>query len=616
MGFSWNPFSRKKNVNVPSEDLSRQNGLQRNPNYGIFRGVNNDIDRIVSQRSIVGQKTAEVSPTVNPVWRTLGVDSDMLLMPVATNKADRLTQYRTIAQYTECQWCLDEICNEFIHEDVNGEYVTLTLPDKKENINETRKEILQEQFKYYMNLFHFRDEAINYIKRFLIEGELAWENVIDSNNPSLGIRGVKYLPAEYYETLIDTKTNSPAGILFDVERLARDIHEILSNNYLNSAQIFNTISPSMVQFQTNNPNAIPMLWSQLTYISSGEKSHDNLVVYPLIEKSRQAYHELALMQQSAVILRVTRAPERLLYNVSTGGMANNLADEFVRDFANSLKAKKVARTGPNGEVDVAQVYNPISMLESYVFGKASNSEGTTIESVGSTADYNQFDDVEYFLRRFMKTLNVPFSRYKTPENAAPQPDQLNYEEYSFLRMIVNIQRRFALGFKNGYITHLKLRGIWDKYDLKDEDIDIAFNKPSMYELLYNQQIMDAKMNIYKTSLGDDKEISKILGMKKYLGFSEAEVVENYKNLIIEKMMTELAEYYGGQVAEKHGLEGWEPPIKFKDDVNPPKEEGEGESGGENGSDEGGSEESSEPPKEEPPEEPEKKEAPEPTFGLS
>ena len=69
-------------------------------------------------------------------------------------------------------------------------------------------------------------------------------------------------------------------------------------------------------------------------------------------------------------------------------MANNLADEFVRDFANSLKAKKVARTGPNGETDVAQVYNPISMLESYVFGKASNSDGTTIESVGSTADYN------------------------------------------------------------------------------------------------------------------------------------------------------------------------------------------------------------------------------------
>jgi len=142
MAFSWNPFSRWQKRDTPAEDQSRQNGLQRNPNYNIFRSVNNDIERIVSQRSIIGQKTAEVSPTVNPVWRTLGVDSDMLLMPIATNKADRLTQYRTIAQYTECQWCLDEICNEFIHEDVNGNYIVLNLPDKKDNINETRKEIL------------------------------------------------------------------------------------------------------------------------------------------------------------------------------------------------------------------------------------------------------------------------------------------------------------------------------------------------------------------------------------------------------------------------------------------------------------------------------------------
>ena len=140
----------------------------------------------------------------------------------------------------------------------------------------------------------------------------------------------------------------------------------------------------------------------------------------------------------------------------------------------------------------------------------------------------------------------------------------------------------------------------------------------MYELLYNQQIMEAKMNIYKTSLGDDKEISKILGMKKYLGFSDAEVDENYRNLIREKMMTELAEYYGGQVAEKHGLAGWEPPLKFKDDEK--KEDGDSEESGEEseGSEESPEEGNDESSQEEAPapEEPEKKEAPEPTFGLS
>lgn len=58
-----------------------------------------------------------------------------------------------------------------------------------------------------MNLFSLKENGYNIIKRFLTEGELAWENVINPEYPEMGIIGVKFLPAEYYETLIDTKTN-------------------------------------------------------------------------------------------------------------------------------------------------------------------------------------------------------------------------------------------------------------------------------------------------------------------------------------------------------------------------------------------------------------------------
>ena len=619
MAFSWNPFSRNQKQQEPEQSAV----LRRNPNYSTFRAVNNDIERIVASKSIIGQSVEEQQPFANPVWQTLGFDSDMLLMPVATNKAERLQQYWSMANFSETQWCLDEIADEFIHEDENGNFINLRLPDGKENLNETRKQILQDQFKEYINLFRLRDEGYNIIKRFLIEGELAWENIIDPKQPDRGIRGIKFLPAQYYETLLDTKTNRTVGLLFDTEKFAKDIHEILSNSFMGSAQVFNKYFPSTFQFNFNKDTCIPLLWSQVTYINSGETSPDQLISYPLIERSKQAYHQLSLLQEAAVILRVTRAPERLLYNVSTGRMNNNMADEFVRNFANSLKAKKVAKPmGPNGESDVASVYNPISMLESYVFGKNADSEGTTVESVGSSADYEQLADIEYFLRRFMKTMKVPFSRYKTPENAAPTPDQLNYEEYSFLRMVVRFQRRFADGFKNGFITHLKLRDIWDKYELVDSDIDVSFVKPSMYELLNVQQIVEAKMNIYKAALGDDSEFSKISAMKKFLGMSDADVKENYENLIMEKMLTELGEYYGGQVAEKKGLAGFEPPVKFKADAEAEqkKEAGTSEGGEDKDEEDSGSDEESsgdedseeaEEPKEEEP-----KEAPEPTFGLS
>jgi hypothetical protein len=77
----------------------------------------------------------------------------------------------------------------------------------------------------------------------------------------------------------------------------------------------------------------------------------------MIEKAKQAYYKLALLEDAAVILRVTRAPERLLFNVSTGRLDQNRADEYVRRFANSLHSKKISIHEGN---DIAGTYAPIT----------------------------------------------------------------------------------------------------------------------------------------------------------------------------------------------------------------------------------------------------------------
>lgn len=66
-----------------------------------------------------------------------------------------------------------------------------------------------------MSLFDLENEGHNLIKRFLVEGELAWENVISKDYLQRGIVGVRFIPAEYYETLVDVGTNRPVGLLFD-----------------------------------------------------------------------------------------------------------------------------------------------------------------------------------------------------------------------------------------------------------------------------------------------------------------------------------------------------------------------------------------------------------------
>ena len=548
MAFGWNFFKRKEQERQEDFEQPQDALSQHNENYRIFKDVYSDLEQIVSARSVVDQQMREndVSPFANPIWQTL-MDGKNLLLPVATNKKERLDQYRTISRFPECDWCLDEICDDFIHENDDGDVITLQLPEESDHLNDTKKDILQNEFRKYMELFKLKDDGFNLVKRYLIEGELCWENVIKNENPELGIIGVKFLPAEYYETLLDSRTNKPVGIYFDTERFTEQAREFALNNYYSStSQIFSTMAVGVSVGGFDKDTCIPFLYPQITYISSGDVSYDGLINYPILEKTKQAYHQLALLQDAAVILRVTRAPERLLFNVSTGRMNQNYADAYVRNFAMSLKSKKVPT---HDGKDIASVYNPVKMLESYIFGKSDGNDGTSVESVGSSADYEQIADIEYFLRRLMKQFKVPFTRYKTPENTMERDETISYEEYSFARMVVRNQRRFASGFKRGFITHLKLRDIWEKYNLKESDLDIEFVKPVLYDLYQTQKLVGAKMDIYG-AIVDRDEMSKILAMKKYLGMTDKEIEENFMTIAKEKMLAQLGDYWTGKLDER------------------------------------------------------------------
>lgn len=605
MALSWNPnqwFNRstaehlQSTVEIPEEQTINN----RNPNAEIFNNVGDDIEEAVSLRSVITQQNTKPLVT-NPTFQA--ITNSIMVLPMFTDKCERIKQYRSIALFPECDWCLDEICDDFIHEDEDGNFIKLSINKRRMNeddINKQRQEILHEEFAKYINLFRLKDEGFNLIKRFLIEGELAFENIISPKYPSKGIIGVKFLPAEYYETLMNQKTGRSVGIFFNTDKFQEDIKMILSQSYLGAQQIFNSMlisnAPNM-----NSDKCIPLLWPQVTYISSGEYSPDGLICYSILEKCKQAYHQLSLLQDAAVIRRVTRAPERLLFNVSTGRMTQQVSDAYVRDFANGLKAKKVAgKIGPDGRADIASVYNPVSMLESYVFAKSDANDGTTVESVGSSENYEEMGDVEYFLRRLMKQFKVPFSRYKTPENVAEKDESISYEEYAFLRMVIRFQRRFALGFKGGYITHLKLKGIWKKYDLKDSDINIDFVEPVLYDIYQTQKLVETKMNTYK-AIVDQEEFSKILAMKKILGMTDDEIEENFKSLIKEKQLVQLAEFY----SEKLNSEGpatFDSPIPIKgfeaknpdtQDLESGSEEDSGDEGGEDEASEDSGEESTE-----------------------
>lgn len=569
MAFSWNPFNWGKNNSQDNSSVSQEiqsiigkpSNIQNNPNYKTFTRVNSDIEKVINSRSVVSQALQQQNLfNAMPTYQTYQGE-DFLAMPLATNKAERINQYRNVASYSICNWCLDEIADDFIHFDDQNNFVKLNLPSR---LNSKQQQIIQNEFTKFMNYFNLRDDGYNIVKRFLIEGELAWENVINPKYPKLGIVGVKFLPAEYYETLIDMNTSQRVGLVFDTERFSNDHNRLFSTSFAGAATIFNSIAPVSYTYHFSKEKSVPMLWSQVTYINSGDYSNDFLISYPLIDHVKQDYHRLALLEDAAVILRVTHAPERLVFNVSTAKMTDNYANEYVRRFANDLKSKKVAT--PDGS-DVIGVYNPPTMVKNFVFGKSSANDGTTVESVGSSASYDEMGDIEHFTRQVLKQFKVPWSRFKTPENTVEKNDNMSYEEYSFSRMIIRFQHRFAEGFKRSFITHLKLREIWKKegYELQESDIQVEFIKPVLYDYYEIQKLVDTKMTIYK-SFADNDELSKIIAMKKYLGYSDKDIEDNFKMLIKEKQLVAVSDYFADLVKPENPPVDFKSPIRLKNDI--------------------------------------------------
>jgi len=525
-----------------------------NPNMEEFSKLSDEdsLDNIIDKHSVIGTDTEGY---MNQPFASY---QNLLYMPIITDKAERIKQYRNISKYPEVDWCIEEIADDFPHLNENNDILKLIINESsKVSENDKRKNVLNDEFEHFINLFNFDKDLFTLVKNFVTEGEIAYENVIDPKNPDKGIIALKYLPTEYYETLIDTKNNKPVGIYFDLASLEIDHNMLVSGSYNSSQKYFSAINSGTSY--TKNDKMIPLLWSQLTYIASNNTNASNTIHYPIIEKCKNVYHQLSLMHDAAIILRVTRAPERLLFNISTGSMADKVSKNYVKRFVEDFKSKKTVDS--NG--DIGKAYNPRTMLESYFFWKSEESNGTEISSVGGTATYDQIDDIEYFLIRLFKMFKVPFTRFKQPENTMERDESITYEEYSFFKQIIRIQNTFAFALKESFITHLKLRKLWDKYDLKYRDIEVKFTPPALYEMYQSSKLLQIKSESYDL-LADKEEFSKRIAMKKVFGMDDAEIDENFKEVEKEMLQQSVIEYYQGKITDL-GPEEPSPSIKWAKD---------------------------------------------------
>jgi len=471
-----------------------------------------------------------------------------LALPVDTNKIARIQAYDNLARYPELDWCINEIANDFLHADINGDYLRLKFKCADSKFSSGEDSVLQEEFKNLVSHYDLKTTGFNMIRKFLIEGELCFENVIDHNHPEYGIIGFKYMPTMFYDFLRNRRTGQIEGLYLDPERLKTytQFSAYGGTSYAGqSSTVFNAIRQIPAYSYTYSldmKNKIVMPFEQVTYMNSGVLSEDGSVVFPVIEKVAVPTRQLLLMHDAIVIYRITRAPEKLVFNVDLAGMPAKKAEQKVREMAMAHKSRKAVQ----GSGAVTNVYNAETMLDAYYFWKIGEGAGTSVTSLASTSHYNELHDVEYFLKRMLKFLGIPWQRWS--ENAANRQDKqsIQNEEYSFAQSIVRYQTMFAAAVKKTFITHLRMKGLFTKYDLHESEIDVEMIPPALFENYQAQTRFRDALDIVN-SAASVEFLSKNLLLKKVFNFTDSEIKENEVEVRREALFKAQTEWMAQQI---------------------------------------------------------------------
>ena len=495
-----------------------------NPKYEVFQDTGIKRTEALANQSIMYKN--DYNSVAHGEFGTESQYAELVYANIEENKGGRLRDYRVMASFAEISDALDEICDECINKDENGNVVNLTFRNTELDGDDQVK--IQEEFEKYIDYFNLERRGFEYFRQLLVEGEVFFEHIIHKNYTDDGILGVVHLPTDLVDAVYD------------------NIQNMLIKGFILRKPVFDLKNPTKLE----KMELIPMDDNQITYINSGIWNQDKTFRLPFIENARRAYRQLSLVEDSIVIYRLVRAPERLVFNVDVGTMAPPKAEAYLRKLMQQYWSKKTFDSNQEGAV---QKFNPQSMLDSFWFAKRQGSEGTSVTQLAGGANLGELADLMYFVNKLYKALKVPTNRLNADATFSDGNEILR-DELKFAKFIIRMQQQFAGGLKNGFVTHLDLCGLKEKYNIKPQNLHLNFNVPTNFYELRESQKLELKATNYN-NLVSNEFISATYGQKKYLGWNDLEIKANREMLRKDaEFQWELQQIQGAGPSWKDGIQ--------------------------------------------------------------
>jgi hypothetical protein len=176
-------------------------------------------------------------------------------------------------------------------------------------------------------------------------------------------------------------------------------------------------------------------------------------------------------------------------------------------------------------------------MEDFWFVKDQQGKGTEVTTLQSGQNLGEIADVEFFVKKLYKAMRVPWSRY-TGEGVQAQGTQMSKDDIKFEAFVYAMVRKFSDVVKQVFRQHLRAKGLWNYYEMKDADFDIVPVPPSYFQYMKNNELLEAQFTrfaAYANNLNTEKPVfSKKMALIDGLGWTEEKYNQNKKWLVDEE----------------------------------------------------------------------------------
>jgi hypothetical protein len=404
-----------------------------------------------------------------------------------------IKRYREMSLHPECDSAIEDIVNEAIVADTHDSPVEIELSNLR--ASDGIKNKIRDEFKYIKELLDFDAKAHEIYRNWYIDGRLYYHKVIDLKNPQNGIEELRYIDAmkmryvrkqkkkesDKYKQYVP-KSDNPEDFEFP------ELDEFF---IYSPKQSYPVGSPA----QLGGMGGIKMTKESVAYCTSGLVDRNKGSVLSYLHKSIKSLNQLRMIEDSLVIYRLSRAPERRIFYIDVGNLPKVKAEQYLRDVMMRYR-NKLVYNADTGEVKDDKKY--MAMLEDFWLPRREGGRGTEISTLPGGQNLGEITDIEYFKKKLYRSLNVPPSRMDGEGGFnLGRSSEILRDEVKFSKFVARLRKRFSTLFNDLLKTQCLLKNICtpEDWEIMSEHIQYDFLYDNHFAELKDAELLNERLTM-------------------------------------------------------------------------------------------------------------------------